>query len=331
MNTMIDRFGFMRLSSAFFLIITLVSCNLDDGNTINRPSSNIVEVASNIGQLSSFVAALDRANLTTILQTTGGLTVLAPSDAAFGNFLSQQGFANLEAVPAETLEQILLNHVILGQIDSSFLSNLQRNYLETLAEGPTTGSKVALYFDATNDIFFNGASKVIDGDVLAANGIIHIVDAVIPIPTLDTFISVDDNFEDLNSALDIITPISDIPEGVKDGGPFTVFAPTNLAFDNLLATNTAWNSVGDIDEDLLAAVIAHHVLAGNIRSADISSGETATTLEGDTITFNTVNGNLEITDGSGNTGALVVFVDIQASNGVIHVLADQVLLPDTGN
>jgi uncharacterized surface protein with fasciclin (FAS1) repeats len=328
---MIDRFGFMRFASLFFLITTLVSCNLDDGNTINRPESNIVEVASNIGQLSSFVAALERANLTTTLQTTGGLTVLAPNDAAFGSFLSQQGFANLDAVPVETLKQILLNHVILGQIDSSFLSNLQRNYLETLAEGPTTGTKVALYFDATNDIFFNGASKVIDGDVLAANGIIHIVDAVIPIPTLDTFISVDDNFEDLKTALDIITPISDIPEGVKDGGPFTLFAPTNLAFDNLLATNTAWNSVGDIDEDLLAAVIAHHVLAGNIRSADISSGETATTLEGDTITFNRVDGNLEITDGAGNTGALVVFVDIQASNGVIHVLADQVLLPDTGN
>ncbi len=328
---MINRFGFMRPAIVFFLMSSLVSCNLDDGNTINRPESNIVEVATNIGQLSSFVAALERANLTATLQTTGGLTVLAPNDAAFSNFLSQQGFANLEAVPVETLKQILLNHVVLGQVDSSFLSNLQKNYLETLAEGPTTGTKVVLYFDATNDIFFNGVSEVIDGDVLAANGIIHIVDAVIPIPTLDTFISVDDNFEDLKTALDIITPISDIPEGVKDGGPFTVFAPTNLAFDNLLATNTAWNSVGDIDEDLLASVIAHHVLAGNIRSVDISSGETATTLEGDDITFNTVNGNLELTDGSGNTGALVVFVNIQASNGVIHVLADQVLLPDTGN
>ncbi len=328
---MINRY----YSSVFLIVIlvltSLVSCNLEDENTIVRPESNIVEVASNFAELSNLIAALERANLTSTLTASGNYTVLAPTNTAFNNFLSQAGFANLESVPVETLKQILLNHVVLGLVDSDILTNLQKNYLETFAEGPTADTKVALYFDATNGIVFNGASAVTQGDVLASNGIIHIVDAVIALPTLDTFISIDDNFEDLKTALDIIAPISDIPEGVKDGGPFTVFAPTNLAFDNLLATDPAWNSIGDIDENLLAAVIAHHVLNGNIRSEDISSGQMVTTLEGDAITLNRVNGNLEITDGSGNTGALVVFVDIQASNGLIHVLADQVLLPDTNN
>lgn len=321
-----------------FLTLTLValvviSCNLDDGTeTIPIPETDIVEVATANNDLSSLVAALQRADLSNTLKGAGPFTVLAPTNSAFSSFLSSNGFANLEAVPAETLRQILLNHVVSGSIDSAPLINLQRNYLETLADGPS-GSKLSLYFDAVNGVEFNGISKVEQTDVVAKNGIIHVVDQVIGLPVVDTFIKSDENFEVFGTALDAAAVASDLPNSLEEStsGTFTVFIPVENAFDNLLATNDDWDFVSDIEENLLAAVIEHHVLNGNIRAADIVAGNMVTTLEGDQITISSVDGNLEITDGSGNEGAAIAITDIQAINGVVHVISNNVLLPNTDN
>ncbi|TMM55945.1 fasciclin domain-containing protein [Maribacter algarum] len=327
---------FLGVKSFLILIIVglvITSCNIDDGtDTIPIPETDIVEIAAANADLSSLVAALQRADLDNTLKGAGPFTVLAPTNTAFSSFLSANGFANLEAVPAEVLEQILLNHVVTGRVDSAPLINLQRNYLQTLADGPN-GSKLSLYFDAVNGVEFNGLSSVIETDVVAENGIIHIVDQVIAPPTIDTFISSDENFEVFATALDAAAVASDLPENLKEGagGPYTVFVPSEQAFDNLLATNGDWDFVSDIEENLLAAVLEHHVLNGNIRSTDIVAGNMVATLEGDQITISSRDGNLEITDGSGNEGTPIEIVDIQAANGVIHVISNNVLLPDTTN
>lgn len=322
-----------KILTVLFVGYVAVSCKLDDGpDTIPIPEADIIEVAMSNTDLTSLVAALERADLSNTLKGAGPFTILAPSNSAFSNFLSSNGFANLEAVPTETLTQLLLNHVVSGRIDSAPLINLQRNYLETLADGPSA-SKLSLYFDAVNGVEFNGESEVIQTDVVARNGIIHIVDEVISLPTLDTFLSSDDNFEALGTALDAAAVASDLPDAVKNilAGPYTLFAPSKDAFDNLLATNTEWNFVSDIEENLLASVLAHHVLNGNVRSTDIVAGGKLPTLEGDEITFVSIDGNIEITDGSGNEGARIEITDIQAVNGVIHVISNNVLLPDSTN
>lgn len=321
-----------KLWTLIFLSVLMVSCNLDDGeDTIPIPDSDIVAIAMN-EDLSSLVAALEKVDLVNTLKGDGPFTVLAPSNTAFSSFLSSKGFANLEAVPNEILTQILLNHVISGRVDSAPLLNLQRNYVQTLADGPSD-SKLSLYFDAVDGIIFNGSSTITKTDVVAKNGIIHLVDQVIDLPTLDTFISSDDNFEVFGSALDVAAPLSTIPNLIKDNsaGPFTVFIPIEDAFDNLLATNDDWNFVSDIEENLLTAVVEHHFLNENIRASNIVAGQTKTTLEGDDITFVSLNGTLEITDGSGNDGAIIGVTDIQAINGVIHAIPNKVLLPDTSN
>lgn len=319
--------------SFLLLSICMVSCNIDDGiETIPIPDTDIIALASANADLSSLVAALEKADLVSTLQAAGPFTVFAPSNTAFSSFLSSNGYANLDAVPVDALKQILLNHVVSGRIDSAPLINLQRNYLQTLADGPS-GSKLSLYFDATTGVTFNGISTVTTTDVVAKNGIIHIVDQVIGLPTLDTFISTDDNFEIFGSALDVVAPLSDIPNSIKDSseGPFTVFIPIEHAFDNLLTTNDDWNFVSDIEENLLTAVVEHHFINGNLRSTNIVAGEMETTIEGDNITFVSLDGNLEITDGSGNEGAIIGIADIQAINGVIHAIPNNVLLPDTTN
>ena len=326
----------LKLKSFLLVMVTAlvtVSCNIDDGaETIPIPESTLADLISADTNLSSLFAALERADLVTTLQGNGPFTIFAPDNTAFSNFLGAAGFGSVNDVPVETLRQLLLNHVVTGSIEASLLINLQRNYLETLADGPTSDTKVALYFDAVNGISFNGISTVTSGDKPGSNGIYHIVDGVIALPTLATFIGVDENFISFDTSLDLISPVSDLPDMLEEStGPFTLFIPIEHAFDNLLASNSDWDFLSDIDENFLNSVMNHHVLNGNLRSTSINGGQTATTLEGDDITFVNLDGNLEITDGLGNEGAIIGFTDIQASNGVIHGIPNNVLLPDTTN
>ncbi len=159
------------------------------------------------------------------------------------------------------------------------------------------------------------------------------MDAVIDIPTVVTFATADPNFSTLVSALTDLTPATDFAgilsrtEGGNMDGldpDFTVFAPTNDAFDALASIP---------DEDVLTQVLLHHVVSGNVRSGDLTDGIMPATLEGDMITINlpgTGDNIADVTDGSGNTGIGIIAVDVQAGNGVIHVL-NQVMIPDTMN
>ena len=321
----------IRRLLVFVFVTGAMSCKLDDGNTVPIPDETIVDVASNNPDLSTLVSALQRAELTTVLQGEALYTVMAPTNTAFSNFLGSKGFASIDDVPIATLRQLLLNHILGGRVEASALTNLQKNYVQTGAEEPTTGTNLVLYFDATSGITLNGTVNVTQSDIPASNGILHLVNGVIDLPTLKTFISFDDNFKDFDTALDIVSPLSDVPSMLSGDGPLTVFVPVEHAFDNLLDSDPDWNSVGDIDETLLTAVIEHHVLDGNLRSTDLAAGQTLTTLEGDDISLYSLDGNLEITDGSGTDGSIIGITDIQAVNGVIHLIPNKVLIPDTSN
>lgn len=106
-------------------------------------------------------------------------------------------------------------------------------------------------------------------------------------------------------------------------GPFTVFAPTNAAFQALL-TELNLNSLNDIPAPVLEAVLTYHVVAGSIRSGALTNGQVVTTVNSATFTVNT-EGGVTITDAN-NRVANVIQADIIASNGVIHVI-DKVILP----
>ena len=325
------RIQHLKIFLILFLTTGLSSCNLDDGNTLPIPETTLADNIVSDPELSVLAAALERTNLLSTLQTGTKYTVLAPSNAAFNNFLGDKGFASIDDVPMDQLLELLLNHLIQGQVDSTPLINLQRNYLQTLANGPSAGTKLSLYFDASDGITFNGSAAVTAVDLLASNGIMHKVNAIVELPTLLTFISNDLNFATLETAIALGAPFSATLTQLGDTGPYTLFAPTQHAFDNLLDTNSAWDDISDLDEEFLARVLEHHLLEGNFRVSDISFGSMLQTVEGDELTFENLDGNLEITDGSGNEGSIVGIPDLQASNGVIHGLINNVLLPDLNN
>jgi uncharacterized surface protein with fasciclin (FAS1) repeats len=313
-----------KISLVLTLLITTISCSNDDDNTVTTQPQNIVEIALETPNLTSLVAALTAADgdLVTVLQGDGPFTVLAPTNDAFTAFLSANGFNTLEDVPTDVLTQILLNHVIMADVVANDLITSGAGYTNTLATGPNNNA-LSLYFNTSDGVTFNGVSTVTQADIEATNGTIHIVDAVIGIPTVVTFAVADPSFSTLVTALTDLTPATDFVSTLEGEGPFTVFAPTNEAFSALPAIP---------EEEALTQVLLYHVVGGNVTSSDLTNpGETtAETLQGDsiTITLPGSEGNIaNITDASGATDIGIVAVDVQAGNGVIHVL-NKVMIPN---
>lgn len=314
--------NFLKSVLFAFLAITTFSCS-DDDNAATPQSNTIAAIASRTPNLSILVQALDRAGLVAAVDGTTQLTVFAPTNEAFEDFLDDNGFANLEAVPVPVLRQVLLNHVVAGGVQSSQLTT---GYIETLATfgGTESGNNLNMYVNTSTGVRLNGVSSVVTPNIIASNGVVHVVDAVIGLPTVVTFAAADPNFSGLAGALTAQSLISTLQSTTTPPSPFTVFAPTNAAFAALEAEIPG--VVASLSSDELTAVLTYHVVAGaNALSTSLTQGQVLTTFETGTLTVG-LTGGAKLTDERGRVTNIVA-VDVQAANGVIHVL-DNVLLPN---
>lgn len=305
-------------------LTTLQSCNNDDDEYVEDVST-IVNLAVDSADLTSLVAALDRANLVSALNGEGPFTVLAPTNDAFAAFLSANNFNSLEDVPVDILTKVLLNHVISGSLISTDLST---GYANTLATSAASQTPLSIYVDTSNGVRFNGVSSVSAADILAVNGVIHKVDAVIGLPNIVTFATADPNFSTLVSALtrsDLTTDFVGVlsTDSATAPAPFTVFAPINDAFNRLL-TELNLASLSEIDEPTLDVVLKYHVVGGaNVLDSNLTDNLTVSTLSGD-ITAD-ISGGARLTDSSGRVSDIIA-TNVQANNGVIHAI-NNVILP----
>ena len=307
---------------ALALGTTFTSCNTEDDNDDMMQSQNIVELAQSTPSLSSLVDAVVRAGLVDALSDpNSNLTVFAPSNDAFATFLSDNGFNSVDDVPVDVLQQVLLNHVLGSEVMAADVST---GYTNTLATYSTTSSNVDMFINTANGVNINGVANVTMTDVDASNGVVHLIDAVIPVPQIPTFAAANPDYSILVQALtrsDLTTNYVDFLSG---DGPFTVFAPNNDAFAALL-TELGANSLSDIDAATLEAVLTYHVVANaNVLAGDLTDGMMVTTAQTGTFTVN-LGANATILDGQGRT-ANITATDIQGSNGVIHAI-DKVILP----
>ncbi len=321
-------FKSIKLSALSLLLVFAVSCSDDDdnGGPVEVPGQNIVEIALGTPELASLVAALQAADgdLVNVLQGDGPFTVLAPTNAAFTAFLAANGFGSLEDVPTDVLAEILLNHVISADLKSTDLGALGSGYTSTNATG-AGGNNISIYFDATSGVRFNNTASVTaeGADIDASNGTIHIIDAVIPIPSIVNHAANNPNFTSLVTALgaadgDLITVLS-------GDGPFTVLAPDNDAF----ATFLDGADLGGVDTAVLSRILLNHVVAGTVVSGDLVSagaGYTNTSTAGPggnllSLYYNTSDGVIF------NGTSTVTTADIVGSNGVIHAVNGVIALP----
>ena len=327
--------NYFKILPILFLSLFIISCGDDnDDDGVCCAGSSIVDLASQTESLSTLVSALQVTGLDATLSSPGAFTVLAPTNDAFDAFLTSINVASLDDIPVDVLTNVLLNHVIIGEVQSSSLTN---GYSSTQAVSGASGTNMSIYINTDNGVTFNGVSSVTAADVVASNGIVHIVDGVIGLPTVVTFALADPNFGILVQALtrpdltQSFVGLLSIPAGSAPS-PFTVFAPINSAFESLL-TELGVNSLNDIDEPTLSAVLSYHVIVGtNQVSTTLSDGMVFTTSldqavpGGGNITFNVGdNGEGILTDNNERTSNIIA-VDVQADNGIIHAI-DTVLLP----
>lgn len=317
---------FRKIALIALVSIIAVSCSEDDGNT--TPADNtIVAIASGNENFSILVQALQKANLVNTLNGAGPYTVFAPTNEAFLRFLEDNNFASLDDVPTPLLTQVLLNHVVSGNVQSSQLTN---GYIKTLATSAVaTDQNLSLYVSTEGGVKLNGGSTLADGatvttaNLIASNGVIHVIDEVIDLPTVVTFALADPTFEVLVQALTREDqPSFDII--LSGEGPFTVFAPTNDAFASLLG-DLGLNELADVQQNILTQTLQYHVVNGNVRSSQLTQDQIVTTLQGSDFTVDLVGGP-KIKDAT-NSVSNVIAVDVQANNGVVHVL-DKVILPN---
>ncbi|WP_299136151.1 fasciclin domain-containing protein [uncultured Tenacibaculum sp.] len=306
--------------SLLLCLSSFTSCSDDD--VIDEKQKDIVELASATSTLSTLVSAVQKAGLVDALKADGPFTVFAPTNDAFQALLdSNSSWNSLDDIPVETLKTVLMFHVLTSKVKSTDLSNV---YVNTLATGPND-ENLSLQVETTGGVEFNGDSKPVTVDVEARNGVVHIIDKVMLPPNVVTLALNNSGFTNLVTALTDSRHTTDFVSVLKGDGPFTVFAPTNRAFEELLASNSSWNSIGDIPIATLDAVLKYHVVNGaNVQSKQLTNNQEVTMLSGDKITVDLSSGaKLKTTS---NQSVVISSTDVQGANGVIHVV-DSVLLP----
>ncbi len=303
----------------------LGSCDEDNNPVVDPTKTTIADLAAATPNLSNLTAALQRAELVNNLKADGSFTVFAPTNKAFQALLdSNESWNSLADIPVETLITVLKFHVVNAKIMSTDLSD---TYVKTLAQGPNKEA-LSLQVETTGGVEFNGDAKPVAVDIKASNGIIHIIDKVMLPPNIVTLAVNNSNFSSLVAALTDSRHTTDFASILSGDGPFTVFAPTNEAFQALLDSNEEWNSLADVPIETLEAVLKYHVVnKANVQAKQLTNGD-VTMLDGDKITIDLTNG-AQIKTSSGQTVNILVGPatnDVQGTNGVIHAV-DAVLLP----
>tara|TARA_R110001583_G_scaffold68686_3_gene195289 strand:- start:12113 stop:14005 length:1893 start_codon:yes stop_codon:yes gene_type:complete len=287
---------------------------------IPAPLTSLVDVAIANGGFTTLVSALQSTGLAaTLADLSNNFTVFAPSDAAFDKLPEN----TLENLTVEQLTDILLYHVVSEQVMADAAIRLAQS-TENNTETANKDNISLSFVDST--LFING-SKVSTANVMAANGVIHVVDNVILPPAqmgmptqniVEVALADPDNFSILVEALtaaDLVTTLS------NEESTFTVFAPTNAAFEKIAA-----NDLSALLEDTtaLTEVLLTHVVNGSaIGSLDAfaANGKMLMTASDKKISVMIDTGTGQLIIG----GANVVISDIYTTNGVIHVI-DTVIL-----
>ena len=296
------------------------SCDKDDDiyPQLGDDPRNLSEVLSGTSELSDFYGALGtlETNVDSILSRTTTYTVFAPNNAALGS------------AGAGIDENLVLNH-ILSTVTADFTKNLTTGYRPTMATGPD-GEFLDVFINTEGGVSLNGVASVVSGssDVGTTNGVLHIIDGLLVPPTVTDHAGANPDFSMFAEAIELagLAETLSTIDLENEAYPFTVFAPTNAAFEQLMAElNGAfgWSSLSDVPVETLQEILMYHVVTGT-NSLAVSIPDTEqTSLQGEIFNIDVTS---VISDASYATANILVS-DIQGVNGVLHSI-NKVLLPE---
>jgi len=286
---------------------------------------DIVHVAQGNADLSTLVAALTAGKLVATLEGKGPFTVFAPTNEAFAK-IPKHTLTKLLG-NQKLLDQLLEYHVLSGDFSKRVLIGLERSmylysFLTTLEkEDVIVRTRKPPNSDLNNAIMVNNANVVV-ADVEATNGVVHVVDKVLVPPNFPLALYPEDIVELSESQPSLSTLVQALVAGkltatLSGKGPYTVFAPTNDAFAKIPAADLQKLLANPTELDKL---LEYHVLAGKFSMRDLMSVLSAKTLEGQNLKVSGSGKVINVND------AKVLKADVEASNGVVHVI-DTVLMP----
>jgi transforming growth factor-beta-induced protein len=289
------------LGIAIMLLFSGCENNVEEG-------TNIIDTLSSDSNFSTLVEALQKAEITSYLEDYSPFTVFAPTNAAFDELFSNLGVSSIEDLSSEYLDSILYYHILYTELTSSLFENV---YISTLSAGPDLQG-IILLINATESTL-NRDVNITDFDIKASNGVIHVIDKVLLPPTVVDIVTQNGNFTHFVEAV----AKAEMESTLSGTGPFTIFAPTDEAFEALF-TDFGVSGIADLTKEQLIPILQYHVVDGNMISTDMSSGYVSTH-----------NGDILVEIGlsvSINSSANVIGFDLQGKNGVVHVI-DEVLIP----
>ena len=348
------RRNILKWLAALSAATLLAACGGGGGDTATPTtgttgsSATVASAAAEQADLSTLNAAVSFVDegsddkLAPALAADGEMTLFAPSNAAFDKLAEEmigpgkKGTDLLKPEYKDDVRDIIKNHILVGQaIKSSMGMN----------------SSVSTYLDVSATITItiaNGVLTITDGqgrvckatlkDIFTRNGILHIVDCIImpPKPMIGKSIvaiaSATPSLSSLMAALGFASDKGDLVKLLSKKGTYTVFAPTNDAFDALAvellgAGKNAKDLLVPANKALVRAVLQYHVLGAVVPKAAIPLGKPIDPLlEGkDFFKIDIVDGKIIITDGR-NRKSEITATDIKAKNGVVHLI-NKVILP----
>jgi uncharacterized surface protein with fasciclin (FAS1) repeats len=272
--------------------------------------NDIVQTAIEAGSFKTLAAALGAADLVGALQGEGPFTVFAPTDEAFAKLPKGTVETLLKPENKARLAAILTYHVVPGEVPAK--SVLTGAPLATL-----NGQRLGVSIEKRTGVARVEQAAIVGSDIRTSNGIIHVIDEVI-LPSDANLVSTAveaGSFGTLVAA----AKAAGLVDALTGDGPLTVFAPTDEAFAKLPA-GTVETLLKPENKDQLASILLFHVVSGRVYSDQAATLSSAPSLEGSSLRFAFRGEGLTV------QGANIVAADVEASNGVIHVI-DQVMLP----
>merc|ERR1711953_1484138 len=268
------------------------------------------------GSFKTLVKIVSDLGLVDTLKNAEALTVFAPSDDAFAKLPA----GTLESLTADQAKEIVLRHVVTAKVPAAAV---------TTGDVATIGGElIGLVKTPQGGVQINykgGVSNVVTADVQASNGVIHVIDSVIlPAPAPARSAPVGDVVDvavGAGSFKTLVKIVSDLGlvDTLKNAEALTVFAPSDDAFAKLPA-----GTLESLTADQAKEIVLRHVVTAKVPAAAVTTGDVAT-IGGELIGLvKTPQGGVQINYKGGASN--VVTADIQASNGVIHVI-DNVILP----
>lgn len=331
----------MKLINKISKAITVVtvallsfSCENDTENVIEKYPTIVEILEEDPANFSILKAALVKTDLLNTFRNPGSYTVFAPKNSSFVTAgITEASIAAMTPAQVATLKKQLQYHVLsVGTLSADFPTNGYMNSFSPF--GTSTSVSISLHTNKASGIVLNGGTTnggatVLEADINASNGVIHVVDAVLSIPKVHNLIIANPDLSSLVGVLTsasqaaVLTDLTTTATGATNALSRTVFAPTNAAF-----TNAAFLT-GQSDANI-TKVLKYHLENNNRRASSTTSfSSTALTintqLTGPQQTIAIAAATVKIADITA-VNATIKTINIQGTNGVAHII-NKVLQP----